>query len=338
MKNQGCNINSKRKNSLKEEKKIKIIVVTGPTATGKTRLAVQLAIRFNGEIISADSRQVYRGLDIGSGKDRHEYGGIPCHLMDIVEPSGEYNLMRFRNDVPGIILDIAGRKKIPFIAGGSALYIDSILSEYSLPGAAPDQELREKMMKMAPDEISEALEKKLDHMPNALNDRNNRNRLVRALEIAGSGVLSANPMPFDAEYLVIGVYFERKQVHQRIEARLDHRLKNGMVEEVEHLHSQGVSWERLEFFGLEYRYLAFYLQGKMSFPEMRQKLLEKIRQFAKRQDIWFRKMEREGHVIQWVRDGSFEKASQLVELFLSGKRLPPSELNISEIYYGKKTS
>ncbi|OGV53586.1 MAG: tRNA (adenosine(37)-N6)-dimethylallyltransferase MiaA [Lentisphaerae bacterium GWF2_50_93] len=323
---------------MKEEKKIKIIVVTGPTATGKTRLAVRLAGRFNGEIISADSRQVYKGLDIGSGKDLHEYGAIPCHLIDIVEPSEEYNLMRFRNEVPEIILDIDRREKLPLIAGGSALYIDSILSEYSLPGKAPDPELRKNLREMAPDEISECLKKKIACLPNPLNDRNNRNRLVRAIEIAGSGSSSANPMSFDAEYLVIGVYFDRKQVHQRIEERLEQRLKNGIIEEVEHLHNQGLPWERLEFFGLEYRYLAFYLQGKMTFPEMRQKLLEKIRQFAKRQDIWFRKMEREGRVIHWIREGCYENACRLVELFLADKMLPPPELSISEIYYGKKTS
>jgi tRNA dimethylallyltransferase len=326
------------KNSLKEEKKIKIIVVTGPTATGKTRLAVKLAGRFNGEIISADSRQVYRGLDIGSGKDIHEYGDIPFHLIDILEPSVEYNLMRFRNEVPEIILDISGRGKLPIIAGGSALYIDSILSEYSLPGEAPDPELRECLSKMDSKELSDRLESKLDVMPSSLNDKNNMNRLVRALEIAGSPGFSAKPIPFNAEYLVIGVYFERNQVHQKIEERLDYRLKNGLIQEVEYLHNKGLTWERLEFFGLEYRYLAFYLQGKMSLPEMRQKLLEKIRQFAKRQDIWFRKMEREGHVIHWIREGCFEKASRLMGLFLAGKELPPAELSMSEIYYGKKTS
>jgi len=319
---------------LGKTKKIKIIVVTGPTATGKTALAVRLARTYDGEIISADSRQVYKGLDIGSGKDIQEYGDVPYHLIDIVEPSGEYNLMRFRNEVPGIILNIDERKKIPFIAGGSVLYIDSILSEYTMPGSAPVTLLRESLQKLKIEELVGQFAGQLQNQQ----DLRNKNRLVRIIEKTVSEGQGAKPMPFQPEYLVIGVFYERKQVHSRIEERLDKRLKNGMVEEVEHLHNQGVLWERLEFLGLEYRYLAFYLQGKMSFNEMRRKLLEKIRQFAKRQDIWFRKMEREGHPIHWVREGNWEKASGLVELFLSGKELPSPELTISNIYYGKKTS
>ncbi len=317
-----------------EHKKIKIIIVTGPTATGKTRLTVQLAKVFNGEIISADSRQVYRGLDIGTGKDILEYGDIPRHLTDIVDPIEEYNLLRFRNEVPDIIMEINGRGKLPFIAGGSVLYIDSILSEYDMPGGGPSTEIRSSVRTMEESELAGRLAgsfgKKID--------LRNRNRVARVVEKSLSTGYAANPFPFRPEYLLLGTYYERKQVHARIEARLDSRLNSGMVEEVSRLHENGVSWDRLEFLGLEYRYIAYYLQKKLTFDEMRRKLLEKIRQFAKRQDIWFRKLEREGHQIHWIRNGDFNKASRLVELFLKGGELPPPELNISSIYYGKKTS
>ena len=325
-------------NSLKEKKKVKIIVVLGPTATGKTKLAVQLARKFNGEIISADSRQVYRGLNIGSGKDIEEYGDIPYHLIDIVNPSEDYNLMRFRSDVPGIILGIDFRRHIPVMAGGSALYINAILSEYSLTGGAPAPDLRESLKGLGTKEILGMLRSESEDAYESINDQNNRNRIIRYLEKLKNSSIQVEPFPFTPECLLIGVFFDRKDVHSRIEERLDLRLKNGMVAEVENLHEQGISWERLEFFGLEYRYVACYLQAKLSFVEMRKKLLEKIRQFAKRQDVWFRKMEREGKLIYWVKEGNVGQAEALVDAFLKNQGIPDPEIRISEIYYGKKSS
>ena len=324
-------------NSLKEKKKIKIIVVLGPTATGKTKLAVQLARKFNGEIISADSRQVYRGLNIGSGKDIDEYGDVPYHMIDVVSPSEEYNLMRFRSDVPGIILEIDFRGHVPVIAGGSALYINAILSEYSLRGGAPAPDFRESLKGLGTKEILEMLKNESEDAYKSIHDQNNRNRIIRYLEKIKNNK-QLDPLPFTPECLLIGVFFDRKDVHSRIEERLDLRLKGGMIEEVGNLHNQGISWERLEFFGLEYRYVARHLQGKLSFMEMRKKLLEKIRQFAKRQDVWFRKMEREGKVIYWVKEGNVGQAEALVDAFLKNQGIPDPEIRISEIYYGKKSS
>lgn len=323
---------------MEEKKKIKIIVVLGPTATGKTKLAVHLARKFYGEIISADSRQVYRGLNIGSGKDIGEYENIPYHMIDVVSPSEEYNLMRFRTDVPEVILGIDFRSHIPVIAGGSALYINAILSEYSLKGGAPVPDFRESLECLDTNEILEMLKSESEDSYKSVNDQNNRNRIIRYLEKIKYGNKQIEPLPFTPECLLLGVFFGRKDVHSRIEKRLDLRLDNGMIAEVEKLHNQGVSWERLEFFGLEYRYLAYYLQGKLSFIEMRNKLLEKIRQFAKRQDGWFRKMEREGKRIYWVKEGNAMEAEALVDAFLKNQVMPAPEIRISEIYYGKKSS
>ncbi len=323
---------------MQEKKIIKIIVVLGPTATGKTKLAVKLSRKFNGEIISADSRQVYRGLNIGSGKDLDEYADIPHHLIDIVNPAEDYNLMRFRSDVPGIILEIDSRRRIPLIAGGSALYINSILSEYSLRGASPSSDFRDSLKNMGTEEILEMLENESEDAYGSANDPNNRNRIIRYLEKTKNNYSQVEPFPFLPQFLLVGVLFDRKLVHSRIEERLDLRLKNGMLSEVEELHNHGISWERLEFFGLEYRYVSYYLQGKLSFMEMRKKLLEKIRQFAKRQDVWFRKMEREGKRIYWIREGDVAQTEALVDAFLGNREIPVPVIRISEIYYGKKSS
>ncbi len=320
----------------------KNIIVTGPTATGKTHLAVFLAKRFNGEIISADSRQVYRRLDIGTGKDIEEYGrgsdAVPYHLIDIVDPDVEYNLMRFRQDAPRAIADIYANKKLPIIAGGTPLYIDSLISDYELEGGATDKNLRTSLKQQEIPELLEILKKESPSDWDNLQESSNQNRIVRAIEkVRVASIEDAVALEPDTEWLILGVYFHRKDVHKRIELRLDQRLANGMVEEIEELHRKyGLSWERLEFLGLEYRYIAYYLQKKLTFDEMRDKLLIKIRQFAKRQDIWFRKMEREGHTIHWIPNGDAEKSAKLVERFLNNEQLPPSEIKISEINYGRK--
>ena len=321
--------------------KNKNLIVTGPTATGKTQLAVSLAKEFGGEVISADSRQVYRGLDIGTGKDIEEYGtgkdAVPYHLIDIVPPDEEYNLMRFKQDAPRAIKDIHERNRLPVVAGGTPLYIDSLISEYEMEGGASDKELRSSLKKLGLPELLEILKKEDPIAYNSLKESTNHYRIIRAIEkekVADSEDIVA--LPENTEWLILGVYFHRKEVHKRIEERLDRRLKEGMVEEAEQLHKNGLSWERLEFFGLEYKYLAYYLQEKLSYQEMRDQLLIKIRQFAKRQDIWFRKMEREGHIIQWIKHGNFTEASKLTRMFLENSPLPSPAIKISEIDYGRK--
>lgn len=278
---------------------VKVVAVTGPTATGKTALAVKIARAFHGEIVSVDSRQVYRGMDLGTGKDLAEYAEngtpVPYHLIDIVSPLEEYHLARFLPDAFAAVAAIAGRGRLPILCGGSALYLAALLGSYRLPGGA-----------RAPG--APRGERRADEPP------------------------SFTP-PFRLDALTLGVYFPREEVRKRIEARLDARLSAGLVEEVARLHREGVSFEKLEFFGLEYREIARYLQGEIDFDAMRNELLNRIRQFAKRQDIFFRKMEREGHRIYWLKNPEPET---LIKAFLSGGELPEPELRMSDMHYGKK--
>lgn len=318
---------------------IKIVVVTGPTATGKTALAIKLADYFAGEIISVDSRQVYRGMDIGTGKDLDEYRIderiVPYHLIDIADPCYAYNLMEFCRDAHSAVKKISGAGHLPILSGGTAMYLNALLSGFSLPGAPPDEAKRRELDSKTVAELDELLKHTAPGLFAELKDHNNRTRILRALEKAQAPGRVPDIEPLKLESLIIGAYFPRKTVHQRIESRLDARLQGGMIEEIERLHNNGVSWERLDFLGLEYRYVAEYLQGKTNYAEMREKLLIKIRQFAKRQDIWFRKMERDGHVIHWLPGGDFEQAKTLINDFLSGKSLPEPDIRIKDIDYGK---
>ena len=277
--------------------KLKIVVVTGPTATGKTALAVALARRFDGEIVSVDSRQVYRHMDLGTGKDLDEYGDIPYHLIDIADPADEvYDLSRFCRDASRAVLDISARKKTVILCGGTALYLAALLDRYELPGG-----------KLTPRE------------PGKVRERRNPEGEPSFM------------IPFDAEYLILGVLFPRAEVRERIAVRLDARIAAGMVDEIRELiEKHGVSPEKLEFFGLEYREISRYVRGMRSPEEMRNTLLDRIRQFAKRQDIFFRKLEREGHNIYWIPRGEFETAAGLVERFLSGQSLPEVSYRLAD--------
>lgn len=275
----------------------RVLVVTGPTATGKTGLAVKLAKAFDCEIISVDSRQVYCKMDIGTGKDLEEYNGVPYHLIDVADPAkGDYNLWRFCNDAFAAINDISKRGKIPLLCGGTALYLEALLRGFTLPGE-----------QLPPREKGVPREKRAD-----------------------TDEIGRFQAPFKLSALVMGVYFPRLEVRKRIEQRLDARFACGMTEEIKALHDAGVSYEQLEFYGLEYREISAYLQGKVSFEEMRSNLLNKIRQFAKRQDIFFRKLEREGIDIHWLERGSFEQASTLVSAFLAGDNIPAPGFRLSE--------
>ena len=270
--------------------KLKIVAVTGPTATGKTALAVALARKFDAEIVSVDSRQVYRHMDLGTGKDLDEYGEVKYYLIDVADPATEvYDLARFCRDASNAILDVAARGKNVILCGGTALYLAALLDDYELPGG-----------KLTPREAGKARERQNP---------------------------DGNPsfkFPFQADYLVLGVLFPRQVVRERIAARLDARLAAGMIEEVKELSEKyGVAPEKLEYFGLEYREIGRYLKGECTREEMRSTLLDRIRQFAKRQDIFFRKLEREGHSIYWLPEGRFSLAAELVEKFLAGAPLPP---------------
>lgn len=277
---------------------VPILVITGPTATGKTRLAVELADKFNGEIISADSRQVYRHMDIGSGKDIEEYKNIPYHLIDIADPATEvYNLGRFCRDAWHAIGGVSSRGKLPIVCGGTALYIAALLDGYRLPGGElPPREFGTPRVRQNPDAPD-----------------------------------SFTP-PFGLKPLILGVYYPRATVRERIAQRLDARLNNGMIEEIRNLHDElGVSYETMEFFGLEYREISLYLQKRCSFEEMRQTLLNRIRQFAKRQDIFFRKLEREGHKIHWLKSGTSPDPYALTADFLAGLPIPEPEFRLCDL-------
>ena len=281
------------------------LVILGPTASGKTRFAVECAKELNGEIISADSRQVYKGLDIGTGKDLEEYGDVPYHLIDIRSPKDEYNLFNFQQDLYSVFSKIRKRKKFPIIVGGTPLYIDAILNEYMLLPVPINIELRRELEVLSLQDLAEILSR-LKNVHNR-SDLENSTRLIRAIEIAKytkehpeliASLKKARPR---IKARVVGMEVEKKDLEKRIYARLIKRLDEGMIEEVSDLHKEGLEWEYLESLGLEYRETSLYLKGVIATKDEYIKLLfRKICKFAKRQRTWFRKMEREGINIEWI--------------------------------------
>ncbi len=318
----------------------KTLTVTGPTATGKTMLAVRLARAFDGEIVSVDSRQVFRGMDLGTGKDLDEYGEIPFHLIDVAEPDADYDLFHFVGQARAVIRAIAERGRLPILCGGSTLYLDALLHGYRFSGAEPDPVLRAELDALPLAALHARLDELAPDFAAGFKDRDNPLRVRRAIENVLAGARPDAEPDFEGildSTLVLGVYFPRPEVHERIERRLDARLAAGMIDEVRLLHDvRRVSWEKLERFGLEYRWIAEFLQGRLDRQAMRDTLLAKIRQFAKRQDIWFRKMEREGVPIYWVERGNFDTAQVWAAEFLAGRTLPAPRLRISEIFYGAR--
>jgi len=292
---------------------LNLIVILGPTASGKTRLAARLAASLGAELISADSRQVYRGMDIGTGKDLGEYivDGVPVpyHLIDVAEPGHLFSVYEFQQRFYECFREITARGRMPIVVGGTGLYIESILREYRMLPVPENAVLREELKGQGMEEMAA----RLLHLNPALHnttDLTGRERLVRAIEIAehtskhGSKEVIERP---DIVPLVIGVRWDRTVLRERITKRLKERLGQGMIEEVQRLHDSGISWERLDEMGLEYRYVSLHLQGKLTFDEMLKTLNIRIHQFAKRQDTWFRGMERRGIKIHWI-EGADEVA------------------------------
>lgn len=269
----------------------KIVVVAGPTASGKSDIAVQLARKFNGEIISADSRQVYRGMDIGTGKVTRREQKLARHwLLDVASPTRQYTVAHFKRDAARAISDIKRRGKLPIICGGTGFWIDALVYDQSLPAVKPDTKLRARLTKQTAPQLFARL-RKLDPVRAAGIDGHNPVRLIRALEIVLSTGRPVPPQkngsPFEPLYL--GVSRPLPELKRRIEKRLDARLKAGMVAEVRRLHASGVSWKRLESFGLEYRWIARFLQNKIARTAMRGELLHDIIAYSKRQLTWWRK-------------------------------------------------
>jgi tRNA dimethylallyltransferase len=292
---------------------LKLLTILGPTASGKTRLAVALAEKCRGEIVSADSRQVFRGMDIGSGKDLHEYGRIPYHLIDILEAGGEFSVFEFQRRFLDAVADIAARGAVPILCGGSGMYLDAALRGYRMVEVPHNESLRTGLAIKSDAELIKELRRLRPNQHNNT-DLLDRERTLRAIEIAcgeADGGPGCEPLP-QFKSTVIGIHWEREALRQRITARLRERLENGMIEEVERLHA-GIAWERLDYYGLEYRYVGAYLRGDMNRNDMFQRLNSAIHNFAKRQGNWFRRMERHGIVINWV-DGSGDPLAQAWEI------------------------
>lgn len=268
----------------------KIIVICGPTATGKSDFAVALAQKINGEVISADSRQVYKGLDIGSGKiTKKEMKGVPHHLLDVANPKRIFSVAQYQRLVDKAIETILKKGKVPIICGGTGFYIDAVIYEQNLPEVKPNTALRKQLEKLSLPELVQHLET-LDPERFETIDTKNRVRLIRAIEIAtalGSVPKTTRIKKYDVQWHYLD--FPDEVLKKRIHERLLKRMKTGMVAEVKRLHEQGMSWKRLESLGLEYRYLALYLQGKLSKADMLAQLEMAIWHYVKRQRTWFKK-------------------------------------------------
>ena len=293
----------------------KLIVIVGTTASGKSALAVALAKKFNGEVISADSRQVYRGLDIGSGKiTKKEMKGIPHYLLDVASVKRRFSVVQYRQKAREAIEEIAKIGHIPFLTGGTGFYIQAVVDNTNIPQVPPSRTLREKLEKKSIEELYSLL-KKLDSRRAKTIDAKNKRRVIRALEIIYTTGGTVPPLrqaesPYDV--LFLGITYDKEILRERIATRLLNRFATGMIGEIKRLHEQDkVSWKRLEELGLEYRWIARYLQGKITEDIMKERLQKDIEHFAKRQMTWFK---RNKH-IHWIR--SKQEAEKLILKFLA---------------------
>ncbi len=269
----------------------KIIVIVGPTASGKTGLAIELAKKFDGEVVSADSRQVYKGLDIGSAKvTPEEMDGVPHHLLDVANPKEVYTAADYKRDTTKAIGEILARGKLPIICGGTFFYIDTLLGKVSIPEVEPDEELRAILEEKSTAELFSILQS-IDPNRAANIEKDNPRRLIRAIEIAQAlgkvPLLQESPCPYDV--LTIGLKVDMKTHGEILKRRIMERLDAGMITEVERLIESGVTHDRLEAFGLEYRYLSRWLRGLLTRDQMIEELTTKSRQFAKRQLTWLKR-------------------------------------------------
>lgn len=299
-----------------------LITILGPTATGKTLLAARLASLVNGEVISADSRQVYRGMDIGTGKDLEDYhvsgSLVPYHLVDIVDPGYEYNIFEFQNDFIRVFTDIINRDKLPIFCGGSGLYLDSIIRNYKMSYVPDNYVLRSELDNLSDNELVERLKNHKDL--HNITDTSLRDRTIRAIEIAEFheqyGLI--NQALENLNSINFGINFERSVIKERITVRLKYRLSNGLIEEVRNLLGENLKPEQLIFYGLEYKLVTQYITGELSYDEMFNKLNIAIHQFSKRQMTWFRRMEKKGVKIDWI-DGNLPIEKKLEYILIKMK-------------------
>ena len=300
-----------------DNNKYELITILGPTASGKTRLAVNLSCNINGEIISADSRQIYKGMDIGTGKDLQEYKIndiiIKHHLIDILNPIKDYSVYQFKKDFIKAYKHIIYKGNNPVLCGGTGLYIESVLLDYKLSSTKPNIKLRQQLSLMSKDELLEYF-KNLNN--NLYNDwkKDTKQRIIRGIEIATDGGSENNnsmKMPPFKSY-IIGLSIEREKLRLRIKERLESRILDGMINEVQALVDNGLPIDRLNYFGLEYKYVGMYLKKQISNDELMHKLYIEISRFAKKQMTFFRRMQKRGVVINWMApDEAYEKVQSI---------------------------
>ena len=296
-----------------KSRKKKLIVILGPTASGKTDLSIKLAKEFNGEVISADSRQIYKGMDIGSGKvTKKEMQAIPHYLLDVASPKRKFTVVQYKNLALKAIKKIQKKNNLPILVGGTGFYIQAVIDGIIIPSIKPDWKLRKKLEKKNIQELFKMLKKFVPRRAKTIESKNKR-RLIRALEIV---IKTKKPVPPlkkklpQFEVLILGIKKDPDELKERIRKRLLKRLKQGMLAEVKKLKKSGVSWKRLEEFGLEYKYIALYLQNKITKKEMVDKIQKESEHFAKRQMTWFKKDKR----IKWIEN--YKKAENLLKKFL----------------------
>ena len=309
------------------KEKAKVLVIVGPTASGKTSLSIELAKHFSGEVISADSRQVYRGLNLGTGKvTKYEMQGIPHYLLDIADPEEVYTVASFVSDGRVAISTIISRNHLPIIVGGTFFYIDALLGKLSFPQIPPNPVLRTELKKLDANALFELL-KAEDPAYAEIVDRDNPRRLVRAIEVIDAlGHMPKTSVEPLYESLTLGIETDTETLSKNIQKRLTDRIEAGMIKEVQKLHEHGLTYERMEDLGLEYRYIARYLKNELPYCEMINEIETKSRQFAKRQMTW---LKRDKNIV-WVNPKEIEKNEGVVKNFLN----VPSTFNPASRFTG----
>ena len=294
----------------------KLVVILGPTASGKSELAIKLAKKFNGEIVSADSRQVYKSLDIGTGKvTKKEMKGIPHHLLDVASPKRRFTVAQYRKLALKAINKIQKKNKIPILCGGTGFYIQAVVNGIIIPEVKPDWRLRSNLNKLSAAELYQKL-KKLDPKRAKTIEKKNKRRLVRAIEIIMKTKKPVPPFkkqPLPYPVLIIGIKKSLEELKKIIEKRFLKWLRQGLIKEVKNLKKSGLSWKKIEDFGIHYRVIAQYLQNKINYKEMIENSLKELRNYAKRQMTWFKRDKR----IIWVKN--YKEAEKLIKKFLKNK-------------------